>query len=180
MNNWESFCPSSTPFDDKMPDISPDDYPAVSVSILVHWIQMVAGTLMYILNTHQDLSHSVHQLARVVHNHGLSHFQAFDNVACSLSRTVDLCFIAGNWTPADLQYPAGFHANVDASHCDKNMELNFHVITGVCIFCIGILILSRSVSTFPILLGWRISSISDFCSEICSFFMRVLLHLQCL
>ena len=84
---------------------------------------MVPGTLMYILNTHQDISHSVHQLARVVHNPGPSNFQALGNVACSLSETVDLCFIVGKWTPADLQYPSGFHANVNASH--KNMELNF-------------------------------------------------------
>jgi len=148
LNNWEHLCPCSTPFDYKLSDTSPDDCPAVPVPVLVHWMQVVPGTLIYILNTHQDishsskLSHSVHQLDRVVHNPGPSHFQALDNVACSLSETVDLCFIVGNWTPADLQYPSGFHANVNASH--KNMELNFHVITGVCIFCFGMLLLSRS------------------------------------
>ena len=67
---------------------------------------------MYILNTHQDLSHSVHQLARVVHNPGPSHFKTLDHVLFYLSGTVGLCFIVGNWTAAGLQYPAGFHANV--------------------------------------------------------------------
>ena len=42
---------------------------------------------------------------------------------------------SGNWTPADLQYSAGFHAYVDASH--KKTELNFRGITGICIFCFG-------------------------------------------
>ena len=54
---------SSTPFDYKLSDTSPDDCPAVPVPVLVHWMQVVPGTLMYILNTHQDISHSVRQLA---------------------------------------------------------------------------------------------------------------------
>ena len=142
LNKWEQLCPCSTPFDYKMPRISLDDCPALPDPVLVHWMQVVVGTLMYILNTHQDLSHSVHQLARVVHNPGPSHIKALDHVLRYLAGTVDLCLIVGNWTPADLQYPAGFHANVDASH--KNTELNFRGITGICIFCFGTLILSRS------------------------------------
>ena len=143
LNNWEHLCPCSTPFDYKLPDISPDDCPAVPVLVLVHWMQVVPGTFIYILNTHQDTSHTVHQLARVVHNPGPSHFQALDSSdACYLSGTVDLCFIVGNWTPADLQYPAGFHANVDASgiefSCDYwGMHILFWYTHSLKIICPG-------------------------------------------
>ena len=83
----------------------------------------------------------MHQLARVVHNSGPSHIEALDHVLRYLAATFDLCLIVGNCTPADLQYPAGFQAYVNASH--KNTELNFRGITGICIFCFGTIMLSR-------------------------------------
>jgi hypothetical protein len=55
-----------------MPKLSIDDSPAVPDLALVHWMQVAVtvGTLMYILNSRPDLTHSVHQVAQFVHNQG--------------------------------------------------------------------------------------------------------------
>ncbi len=79
-------------------------------------MQVFVGTLFYILNTHLDLVHPVHQLARFVHNPGPSHIKALDHVLHYLAGTGDLCLIIGNWTDTDLRFLAGFHSNADSSH----------------------------------------------------------------
>jgi hypothetical protein len=142
LNKWEQLCPCTTPFDYKMPRLSSDDSPEIIDSALVHWMQVVVGTLFYILNTHPDLVHSVHQLARFVHNPGPSHIKALDHVLRYLAGTGDLCLIVGNWTEADLRFLSGFHCNADASH--KNVELDFRGITGITVFAFGTLLLARS------------------------------------
>ena len=50
--------------------------------------------------------------------------------------------IIGNWTDIDRSFPFGFHGNADASH--KNAELNYCGITGITVFFLGTLVLSRS------------------------------------
>jgi hypothetical protein len=142
LNKWEQLCPCATPFDYKMPRLSNADSPEVIDAALVHWMQVVVGTLFYILNTHPDLVHSVHQLARFVHNPGPSHIKALDHVLRYLAGTGDLCLIVGNWTDTDLRFLAGFHTNADASH--KNVELDFRGITGIAVFALGTLLLARS------------------------------------
>uniref|UniRef100_A0A7S0MSU5 Reverse transcriptase Ty1/copia-type domain-containing protein n=1 Tax=Cryptomonas curvata TaxID=233186 RepID=A0A7S0MSU5_9CRYP len=142
LNKWEQLCPCATPFDYKMPRLSNADSPEIIDAALVHWMQVVVGTLFYILNTHPDLVHSVHQLARFVHNPGPSHIKALDHVLRYLAGTGDLCLIVGNWTDTDLRFLAGFHSNADASH--KNVELDFRGITGIAVFAFGTLLLARS------------------------------------
>jgi hypothetical protein len=85
-----------------MSPLSFADSPEIIDAALVHWMQVVVGTLFYMLNTHSDLVHSVHLLALFVHNPGLSHIKAIDHVLRYLARTDDLCLIVGNWTDADL------------------------------------------------------------------------------
>jgi hypothetical protein len=90
---------------------------------LVHWIKVAVGTLSYILNTHPDRVHSVHQLARIVHNPGPAHVKALDHILLYLAETVDLYWILANWTATDLWFLFCVHSNADAS--PKNMELDF-------------------------------------------------------
>ena len=142
LHKWEQLCPCSTPFDYKMPKLSLVDSPAIPDPVLVHRLQVVAGTLMYILNSRPNLTHSFHQLARFVHNPGPAHIKALDHILRYLAGTGDLCLIVGNWTAVDLRFLAGFHGNVDASH--KNVELDFRGITGVGVFAFGTLLLVRS------------------------------------
>ena len=142
LHKWEQLCPCSTPFDYKMPKLSKVDSPAIPDPVLVHRLQVVAGTLMYILNSRPDLMHSVHQVARFVHNPGPAHIKALDHILRYLAGTGDLCLIIGNWTAVDLRFLAVFHVNADASH--KNVELDFRGITGVGVFALGTLLIARS------------------------------------
>ncbi len=73
-------CPCSTPFDYKMPKLSPVDSPAQPYLALVHWMQVTVGMLMYILNSRPDSTHSVHQVARFVQNPGPAHVKALDHI----------------------------------------------------------------------------------------------------
>ena len=139
---WAPLRPCSTPFDFKMSRLSTADSPAVPDVSLVHWMQRVLGSLMYILHTRPDVLHAVHQLARFVHNPGPSHVAALDHLLRYLAGTVDLTLIVGNWTEQDLKYDSGFHVYADASH--KNVELEFKGITGVMVFVLGTLIQGRS------------------------------------
>ena len=109
------------------------DSPAQPDLVHVHWIQVAAGTLQYHLNSRPDqyhlnsrpdtisiLVHSVHQVARFVHNPSSSHVKALDYILHNLVVTSNLCLIIGNWTPVDLRFLLWFHLNADASH--KNVE----------------------------------------------------------
>jgi hypothetical protein len=142
LHKWEQLCPCSTPFDYKMPKLSIVDSPEIPDLALVHWMQVAVGTLMFLLHSRPDLMHSVHQVARFVHNPGSAHVKALDHIFRYLAGTVDLCFIVGNWTPVDTRFLVGFHVNADASH--KNVELDFRGITGSGVFAFGTLLLSRS------------------------------------
>ncbi len=75
-----SFALAQLLFDYKMPCLSSDDSPEVLDAALVHWMQVMVGTLFSIVNTHPDLVHAVHQLACFVHNPGPSHIEALDHV----------------------------------------------------------------------------------------------------
>jgi hypothetical protein len=59
-----------------------------------------------------------------------------------LAGTGDLSLIIGKRTPVDHRYLVGFHLNADSSH--KNMELDFSGITGIGVFVLDTLLLSRS------------------------------------
>jgi hypothetical protein len=142
LHKWEQLCPCSTPFDYKMPKLSLVDSPSQPDLALVHWMQVTVGTLMYILNSRPDLTHSVHQVARFVHNPGPPHVKALDHILRYLAGTGDLCLIVGNWTPVDHRFLMGFHLNADSSH--KNAELDFRGITGIGVFVLGTLLFSRS------------------------------------
>ena len=142
LHKWEALCPCSTPFDSKMSRISVDDCPTVPDPRLIHWMQVTVGVLLYTLHTRPDIMHSVHQLSRIVHNPGPSHVKAVDHLLRYLAGTVDLTFVIGNWTEIDRRFASGFHGNADASH--KNAELNYRGITGVAVFFLGTLVLSRS------------------------------------
>jgi hypothetical protein len=91
LHKWEQLCPCSTPFDYKMPKLSLVDSPAQPDHALVHWMQVAVGTLMYILNSRPDLTHSVHQVARYVHNPGPAHVKALDHILRYLAGTGYLC-----------------------------------------------------------------------------------------
>jgi hypothetical protein len=125
-----------------MPKLSLVDSPSQPDLALVHWMQVTVGTLMYILNSRPDLTHSVHQVARFVHNPGPPHVKALDHILRYLAGTGDLCLIVGNWTPVDHRFLMGFHLNADSSH--KNAELDFRGITGIGVFVLGTLLFSRS------------------------------------
>ena len=142
LHKWEQLCPCSTPFDYKMPKLSSIDSHAEPDHALVHRMQVVVGTLMYILNSRPDCMHSVHQVARFVHNPGPAHVKALDHILRYLAGTADLCLIIGNWTDVDYRFLAGFHVNADASH--KKAELDFRGITGIGVFAFGTLLLTRS------------------------------------
>jgi len=141
-DKWAQLRPCSTPFDVKMSRLSPADSPVAPDVSLVHWMQRVLGSLMYILHSRPDVLHAVHQLARFVHNPGPTHVAALDHLLRYLAGTVDLALIVGNWTEQDLKYPSGFHVYADASH--KNVELEFKGITGIMVFAMGTLIQGRS------------------------------------
>jgi len=141
-DKWAQLRPCSTPFDFKMSRLSLDDSPAIPDVSLVHWMQRVVGSLMYILHSRPDVLHAVHQLARFVHNPGPTHVAALDHLLRYLAGTVDLTLIVGNWTDQDLKYESGFHLYGDASH--KNQEMEFKGITGVMVFVLGTLIQGRS------------------------------------
>ena len=67
-----------------MPKLSIVDSPALSDVALVHWMQLevAVGTLMYILNSSPDLTHSVHQVACCfVHYPGQAHVKALDHIS---------------------------------------------------------------------------------------------------
>ena len=142
LRKWESLCPCATPFDYKMSRISVADCPAVPDPGLIHWMQVTVGVLLYSLHTRPDIMYAVHQLSRIVHNPGPAHVKALDHLFRYLAGTVDLAFIVGNWTDIDRSFPSGFHGNADASH--KNAELNYRGITGITVFFLGTLVLSRS------------------------------------
>jgi hypothetical protein len=125
-----------------MPKLSVVDSPAQPDLALVHWIHIAVGTQMYILNSRPDLTHSVHQVARFVHNPGSAHVKALDHILRYFAGTGDLCLIVGNWTPVDRRFLVGFHVNAYSSH--KNVELDFRGITGIGMFAFGTLLLSRS------------------------------------
>jgi hypothetical protein len=97
---------------------------------------------MYILNSHPDLTHSVHRVARFVHNPGPAHVKALDHILRYFAGTFDPCLIIGNWTSVDRRFLLGFHLYADASH--KNMELDFCRITGIGLFALKTLLLARS------------------------------------
>jgi hypothetical protein len=122
--------------------ISLADCPVVPDPGLIHWMQVTVGVLLYSLHTRPDIMHAVHQLSRIVHNPGPAHVKALDHLLRYLAGTVDLAFIVGNWTDIDRSFPSGFHGNADASH--KNAELNYRGITGITVFFLGTLVLSRS------------------------------------
>ena len=107
-------------------------------------MQVVAGTLMYILNSRPDFTHSFHQLACfvTVHNPGPAHVKALDHILRYLAGNGHLCFIIENWTAVDLQFLAGHYVNAEAIH--KNMELDFRGITGVGVLALGTLLIARS------------------------------------
>jgi hypothetical protein len=105
-------------------------------------MQVIVGTLMSILNSSPDLTHSVHGIALFVHNPGSAHVKALDNVSRYLAGTVDLCFIIGNRTTIDHRFLAGLPVNADASH--TNVELDFLGITGIGLFAFGTFLLVRS------------------------------------
>jgi hypothetical protein len=142
LHKWEQLCPCFTPFDYKMPKLSVVNSPEVPG--LVHWMQVIFGTLMSILNSSPDLTHSVHEIALFVHNPGSAHVKALDSVSRYLAGTVDLCFITGNRTTIDHRFLAGLHVtgNADASH--KNVALDFLGITGIGLCAFGTLLLVRS------------------------------------
>jgi hypothetical protein len=142
LRKWESLCPCATPFDAKMGHISLADCLVVPDPGLIHWMQVTVGVLLYSLHTGPDFMHAVHQLSRIVHNPGPAHVKALDHLLCSLAGTVNLAFIVGNWTDIDRSFPSGFHGNADASHI--NAELKYRGITGITVFFLGHLVLSRS------------------------------------
>ena len=142
LHKWEALCPCATPFDYKMARISLSDCPDVPDPSLIHWMQVNVGVLMYSLHTRPDIMHAVHQLSRIVHNPGPAHIKALDHLLRYLAGTMDLVFVVGNWTEIDRKFPSGFHGNADASH--KNSEQNYRGITGIAIFFLGTLVLSRS------------------------------------
>jgi hypothetical protein len=143
LHKWEQICPWFTPFDYKMPKLSVVDSPEVPDLGLVHWMQVIVGTLMSILNSSPDLTHSVHDIALFVHNPGSAHVKALDNVTRHLAGTVDLCFLIGNWTTIDHWFLAGLHVNADASHKNVALDnsLDFLGITGIGLFAFGTLLL---------------------------------------
>jgi hypothetical protein len=69
-----------------MPKLSLVDSPPQPDLALVHWMQIAGGTLMYILNSRPDLTHSVHQVARFVHNLGSTHVKALDHISALFGR----------------------------------------------------------------------------------------------
>jgi hypothetical protein len=142
LHKWEQLCPCSTPFDYKMPKLSLVDSPAPPDLALVHGMQVAVGTQMHILDPRPDLTHSVHQVARLVHNPGPAHVKALDHIFRYLAGTGDLCLIVGNWTPIDHRFLVGFHLNADSSH--KNVDLDFRGITGIGVFVLGTFLLSHS------------------------------------
>jgi hypothetical protein len=142
LRKWESLCPCALLFDAKMGRISLADGPVVPDPDLIHWMQVTVGVFLYSLHTRPDIMHTVHQLSRIVHIPGPAHVQALDHLLRYLAGTVDLAFKVGNWTDIDRSFPSGFHSNADASH--KNAELNYCGITGITVFFLGTLVLSRS------------------------------------
>ncbi len=99
LHTWEQLFPCRTCptlFDYKMPKLSLVDSPAQQELALVDWMQIAVGTLMFILNSRPDLKHSVHQVARLVHNPGSAHVKALDHILRYLAATGDLCLIVGN------------------------------------------------------------------------------------
>jgi hypothetical protein len=98
-----------------MPKLSIVDSPALPNLALVHGMQVAVGTLTYILNSRPDLTHSVHQVARFVHNPGPAHVNALDRILRYLAGTGDLFIIIGNWTSVDRPFLLGFHLNADAT-----------------------------------------------------------------
>jgi hypothetical protein len=83
-------------------------------------------------------------VARFVHDPGSAHVKALDHIFRHLARTGDLCLIVGNRTPVDRQVLVGFHLQVNADSSHKNVELDFRGITGVGVFALVTLLLSRS------------------------------------
>ena len=190
LHKWEQICPCSTPFDYTMPKLSSIDSHAEPAHDLVHRMQVVVGTLMYILNSRPDCMPSVHQVARFVHNPGPAHIKALDHILRYLAGTADLCLIIGHWTDVDYLFLAGFHVNADASH--KKAELDFRGITGIGVFLLLVLCFLLDhlfrIRWLPplvnlgitlILLLLRISSICCFYFAIFSSFLMMLRLLPC-
>jgi hypothetical protein len=144
LHKWEQLCPCSTSFGYKMPKLSLVDFPDSQIPdhVLIHWMQVAAGTLMYTLTSHPDLTHPVHQVGCFVHNPGPAHVKAIDHILRYLAGTVNFCLIVGNWTLFDLLFLACFNVNADT--CHQNLELGFCGITGIGVFVFSTLLLARS------------------------------------
>jgi hypothetical protein len=63
LHKWEQLYPCSFPFDYKMPQLSLLDSPPIPDLALVHWMQVAVDTMIHILNSRPDITHSVHQVA---------------------------------------------------------------------------------------------------------------------
>jgi hypothetical protein len=192
-HKWEQLRPCSTPLDYKVPKLLLVDSPAQPDLALVHWMQIAVGTLMYILNSRPDLTHSVHQMARFVNNPGSAHVKALDHILRYLAGTGDLCLIVGNWTPVDRRFLVGFHLYADSSH--KNVELDFPTIIFVALvalecllwvlFCFLVLLFRIRclpprvrLSIMLILLPSKILNMCDFYSVILVFLLMTLILLS--
>ena len=127
-----------------MPKLSLVDFPDSQIPdhVLIHWMQVAAGTLMYTLTSHPDLTHPVHQVGCFVHNPGPAHVKAIDHISRYLAGSVNFCLIVGNWTLFDLLFLACFNVNADT--CHQNLELGFCGITGIGVFVFSTLLLARS------------------------------------